>query len=416
MKRRGILLALSVALVSSGVLSAPPASAAPSEATEQAEARINARLAKRLENPRFGSDVAVAVLDATSGRVIFSRKASQPMLPASNMKIITAVTTVAAVGPDHVFRTAVFPGTAPGEIVLQGGGDPLLTSADLRSLASDVAASLDPAAPITVSTDLNLFAPPSRAPGWPRDYIPSVASSVTSLARLGDYSRDPVAGALKVFRQRLETLGFTVQQGSEVDVAADATPLAAVSKHSATEAVHLMLRESENNVAEVLFRQVAIAKGQPATWAGGQIAATATLAELGLDTAGLALMDGSGLSRKDRVTALTLANVTRLSSTGDPARFAVMYDASAMPISGVSGTLDSKYGRFTTKQSRCARGEVRAKTGTLFDTIGLSGVTIATDGQQKSFSILVNDRPQRFTALATRQAADGLAAPVNGCW
>ena len=84
------------------------------------------------------------------------------MLPASNMKIITAVTTVAAVGPDHVFRTAVFPGAAPGEIVLQGGGGPLLTSADLRSLASDVAASLDPAVPITVSTDLNLFAAPSR--------------------------------------------------------------------------------------------------------------------------------------------------------------------------------------------------------------------------------------------------------------
>jgi D-alanyl-D-alanine carboxypeptidase/D-alanyl-D-alanine-endopeptidase (penicillin-binding protein 4) len=239
---------------------------------------------------------------------------------------------------------------------------------------------------------------------------------VTSLARLGDYSKDPSAGALKVFSQRLEALGFTVQRGPEVDVAADATPLASVSKHTATDAVHLMLRESENNVAEVLFRQVAIAKGQPATWAGGQIAATATLAELGLDTAGLALVDGSGLSRKNRLTALTLANVTRFSSTGDPARFAVMYDASAMPISGVSGTLDSKYGRFTTKQSRCARGAVRAKTGTLFDTIGLSGVTNATDGQQKAFSILVNDRPQRFTALATRQAADGLAATVNGCW
>ncbi len=415
MKRHGVLLALSVVLVSSGVLAAPPAGAARSEATEQAEARINARLAKRVENPRFGRDVAVAVLDAASGRVIFSQKANQPMLPASNMKIITAVTSVAALGPDRVFRTAVFPGAAPGEIVLQGGGDPLLTSADLRSLASDVAASLDPAAPITVSTDLNLFAPPSRAPGWPRQYIPSVASSVTSLARLGDYSRDPSVGALKVFNQRLETLGFAVQRGAEVDVAADATPLASVGKHSATEAVHLMLRESENNVAEVLFRQVAIAKGQPATWTGGQIAATATLAELGLDTAGLALVDGSGLSRNDRLTALALANVTRLSSTGDPARFAIMYDASSMPISGVSGTLDSKYGRFTTKQSRCAQGAVRAKTGTLFDTIGLSGVTTATDGQQKAFSILVNDRPQRFTALATRQAADGLAATVNGC-
>jgi D-alanyl-D-alanine carboxypeptidase/D-alanyl-D-alanine-endopeptidase (penicillin-binding protein 4) len=410
------LVSSSVALVSSSVALAPAAIAAPPASTEQAEARINARITARIDNPRFGSDVAVAVLDAASGRVIFSRKADRPMLPASNMKIVTAVTTVAAVGPDRTFRTAVFAGPGAGEIILQGGGDPLLTSSDVRSLASDVALSLDPASPVTVSSDLNLFAPPSRAPGWPRGYIPSVAASVSPLARLGDYSTDPAASALQVFRQRLKALGFTVQAGSEVDVAPDAAPLAEVSRHSAADAVRIMLRESENNVAEVLFRHVAIAKGQPATWEGARTAAAATLAELGIDTAGLAIVDGSGLSRKDRLTALALANVTRLSSTGDPARFAVMYDASAMPISGVSGTLDSKYGRFTTKHSRCARAEVRAKTGTLFDTIGLSGVTTATDGQQKAFSILVNDRPQRFTALATRQAADGLAATVNGCW
>ncbi|CAB4758812.1 unannotated protein [freshwater metagenome] len=207
-----------------------------------------------------------------------------------------------------------------------------------------------------------------------------------------------------------------MQAGTEVDVAAEAVPVAQIAENTAADAVRVMLRESENNVAEVLFRQVAIAKGQPATWEGGRSAATSTLAELGIDTTGLAIVDGSGLSRKDRLTALGLANITRLSSNGDPVRFAVMYEPSAMPISGVSGTLDSKYGRFTTKRSKCAQGAVRAKTGTLFDTIGLSGVTTATDGQQKAFSILVNDRPQRFSALATRQAADGLAATVNGCW
>ena len=418
-KRQPLVLVLSVTLLSSTVLLAPAALAAPfapEASTEQAESRINGRLAARIDNPRFGSDLAVAVLDAATGRVVFSRRANEPMLPASNMKIITAVNTVAAVGPDHTFRTAVFAGPATGELVLQGGGDPLLSATDLRALANDAAKTLDPALPVTVSTDLNLFPEPSRAPGWPRDYIPSVAASVSPLARFGDYSRDPAANALAIFRQRLKALGFTVQAGTEVDVAADAVPVAQIAENTAADAVRVILRESENNVAEVLFRQVAIAKGQPATWEGGRSAATSTLAELGIDTTGLAIVDGSGLSRKDRLTALGLANITRLSSNGDPVRFAVMYEPSAMPISGVSGTLDSKYGRFTTKRSKCARGEVRAKTGTLFDTIGLSGVTTATDGQQKAFSILVNDRPQRFSALATRQAADGLAATVNGCW
>ena len=171
MKHRGAAPALGVTLlssmvaISSMIASAPAATAAPGSTTEQAESRIDARLARRIDNPRLGKDLAVAVLDAASGRVVFSRRAGKPMLPASNMKIITAVTTVAAVGPDHPFRTAVFAGATAGEIVLQGGGDPLLSSSDLRSLASAAARTLDPATPVRVSRDLNLFAPASRAPG-----------------------------------------------------------------------------------------------------------------------------------------------------------------------------------------------------------------------------------------------------------
>ena len=146
-KRQPLVLVLSVTLLSSTVLLAPAALApaalaapfAPEASTEQAESRINGRLAARIDNPRFGSDLAVAVLDAATGRVVFSRRANKPMLPASNMKIITAVTTVAAVGPDRTFRTAVFAGPTAGELVLQGGGDPLLSATDLRSLANDAA-------------------------------------------------------------------------------------------------------------------------------------------------------------------------------------------------------------------------------------------------------------------------------------
>ena len=395
---------------------APTAVADTLRSTEQAESRINARLASRVDNPHLGPDLAVVVLDSASGRVVFSRRADKPMLPASNMKVITATTAIAAVGPATTFRTAVFAGQNPGEIVLQGGGDPLLTSGDLATLATSVAKALDPATPVTLATDLNLFPKPTLGPGWPRDYVPSVASSVMALARLGDYSTNPARGAVRVFRDRLKKLGFTVQSGSDADVDAAAVPLAEVHRHTAADAVRLMLRESENNVAEVLYRHVALATGQPATWAGARAAAGATLAGLGIDIAKLDLDDGSGLSRDDRVTALALANVIRMTKTGDAARFSVMYEPDAMPISGESGTLDARYGRFVTRHSRCARGDVRGKTGTLFDTIGLTGVTNGADGQPKAFSILVNDRPQRFSELSTRQAADGLAATINGCW
>jgi D-alanyl-D-alanine carboxypeptidase len=61
------------------------------------------------------------------------------MRPASNMKIVTAVTTLAALGPQARFTTRVRAGATPTDIVLEGGGDPLLSTKDLRKLANATA-------------------------------------------------------------------------------------------------------------------------------------------------------------------------------------------------------------------------------------------------------------------------------------
>lgn len=412
--------AATVTLITSlGLIAGPgPAMAAPGAPVDsaQAEARIADRLNARLDNPRLGSDVAVLVVDAQSGREVFVRRGGTPMRPASTMKIVTAVAALAALGPDTVFATRTFAGPTPNSVIVQGGGDPLLRSKDLRLLADRTASALDPAQPVVVHPDTSLFAPSSRAAGWPSDYIPSVVSPVTPLARLGDYHRRPTTRAIAQFVEQLRERGFTVSTAGQARPAEGAAPIAEVADHSVREAVHLMLRDSENNVAEILHRHVAIAKGQPATWQGARAATMATLGELGIDTAGLSIQDGSGLSRKDRLTAASLAGMLRLARVQDPQRFSAMFDPMALPIAGRTGTLDDAYGRFTTKQARCAKGEVRAKTGTLFDTIALSGYTPAADGQEKLFAILVNDRPQRVAKLATRQAVDGLAATINGCW
>ncbi|MEI6624382.1 MAG: D-alanyl-D-alanine carboxypeptidase, partial [Actinomycetes bacterium] len=93
-----------------------------------------------------------------------------------------------------------------------------------------------------------------------------------------------------------------------------------------------------------------------------------------------------------------------------------IYYGGGLPLAGVSGTLAASNGRFTTKPTVCALGKISAKTGTLFDTIGLSGLTVGTDGRLKAFSILVNSRPQSYSPLATRKQVDRLAATVNGCY
>jgi len=400
------------------LLATPTALAAPAyrphEPANDAEVRLAQALDRRLSDRALGRDVAVAVLDVTSNRLVTARRATVPMRPASNMKVITAVNALSALDPAQRFVTRTLAGPRPNEVILQGGGDPLLTTANLTTLARRTAAALRPGHRVILRLDDHLIPRTGRAPGWPREYQPSAAAPVRALARLGDYSMRNQANAVEVFRRALASQGFTVVLRRGTTAPANARVLAEVHPHTVRQAVNTMLLWSENNVAELLFRHVAIAMGEPANWPGARRAAMRQLTALGIDAGILKLMDGSGLSRADRLTALTLAQVIRLSRT-DP-RFASMYRPKGMPTAGISGTLDDRYGRYRTGPSRCARGHIRAKTGTLFDSIGLSGITTAADGQQKTFSILVNDRPQRVSPLATRQAVDGLAATINGCW
>ena len=69
-----------------------------------------------------------------------------------------------------------------------------------------------------------------------------------------------------------------------------------------------MLKTSDNDVAEGLHRLVALQTGFPATWAGAQAAQAAALARLGVPLA-TGLYDGSGLSRRDRLSPATLVAV-----------------------------------------------------------------------------------------------------------
>ena len=385
----------------------------PLDESQIAEQRIADLLDKRIDNKILGKEVSMVVLDAESGRVIFDRAGSNKQLSASTMKVITAVNTLATFAPQDTFSTRVLAGKRSNQVVLTCGGDPMLTGDDLRAMARQTAQELDKGNTVTLLIDDSRFRGGVRGPGWPKEYVSSVAARVSCLAQLGDYSATPSRNAARVFAKALRKQGIKVRLGGSGTAAAGAKVLAERS-HTVAQAVDRMLLESENNIAEVLYRQVALKRGLPATWAGGRRAAQATLQELGLSPDGMRLMDGSGLSRRDRVTARFLAEVIRLSRTNP--RFATMYDANAMPRAGMTGTLAAKYGRFNTSPSSCAKGEIRAKTGTLFDTIGLTGIAKGEDGKDKAFAILVNDRPRRFIPLTTRRTVDKLASTITGCW
>lgn len=77
---------------------------------------------------------SILVIQADSGKVLFSRHADQPMIPASNMKLIVSAAALHYLGPDYFFQTQV--GLLGNNLVIIGGGDPLLGEPGLQGPSS----------------------------------------------------------------------------------------------------------------------------------------------------------------------------------------------------------------------------------------------------------------------------------------
>lgn len=367
-------------------------------------------LKSRAQSSALGDDVTVYVANATTGTGIFALDADEKQLPASTMKVVTAATAMATLGQDHRFVTKVVQGTRPGELVVVGGGDPMLTASQLQRLAARTAKQWKKRAlggPITLTVDDYLFPAHSSADGWAPGDSPSYAAAVRPLAMLGEYSSDPVSTAASVFVSALRAKGLEVDYAGRAVAPPDAQILASVDDNTVADAVELMLRVSENNIAEVLFRDVALARGYPATWSSAAAAAYEALGELGIDTSSLRLKDGSGLSEKDRLTARALTEILDLTVDPDHPELAAI--RGWLPVAGRTGTLTYRFNG----PASCARDEVFAKTGSITGVSTLAGLTRGADGEWKSFAIMVNHAP--WASSSTSLAIDTLAATVNGC-
>jgi serine-type D-Ala-D-Ala carboxypeptidase/endopeptidase (penicillin-binding protein 4) len=407
LRATGLVLAMSA--LAGGLLVANPPSV---EASDNRDAQIAASVTRLAGNSALGSNVSVHVQDVTTGANVVQIRADRPMIPASTMKIITAFTALQTMGADHRFTTRVVQGPAARHVILEGGGDPLLSSAQIGVLAQRTARSLRASGVIgqvRVSFDDMRFGAPTAAPGWYAGDMPTYVSAVRSLTIFGSYSSDTGLVATNAFIAQLRARGVDAVLSDRRAAPRGATRIARFRGNTVGSAVTTMLLVSENNIAEVLFRQVARSTGRPATWSGASRAARSVLIEEGLAVTRARLVDGSGLSYSNRLSAGLLTDVL--------ARFLSEPELSAglagLPVAGRTGTLRN---RFQGVPGRCAIGAVRAKTGSLPPTVStLAGLTRGTDGRVRAFATLVNDRPSAAAWPSTSAAIDSIAAAVYGC-
>lgn len=420
--RRTLALA-ATAPIAGAILAGPSAFAADKSVSkgtadqlDPAEQKIAYNLNSRIQDPRLGSDLSGVVLDAKSEKTIWGHEATTALMPASNTKLATATAALTVLGPGHRFTTKVVYGD--GTLTLVGGGDRTLTSDDLDELAKTAVAGLKHAGltSVKVRVDDSLFPEPTLAPGWNTGYYPAEVAPVRPLVVDGHAVTDTSLDAGQVFAKLLADRGVTVTGDVTHGVAGagDVT----VSEHRSgklSTIVKHMLKVSDNNIAETLLRMTALGAGRPATFEGGTAVVRAVLSHTyGLSLDNFQTYDGSGLSRSTRIPARTLAEILDL--TTDP-RYSqtLKYIADGLPVAGEAGsTLGPEWGRFDTPDSQCAVGKVKAKTGTLTGAIALSGLTRAQDRHWKVFSFIENGSTANPNDI--KDALDGLAATVNGCW
>jgi D-alanyl-D-alanine carboxypeptidase/D-alanyl-D-alanine-endopeptidase (penicillin-binding protein 4) len=191
---------------------------------------------------------------------------------------------------------------------------------------------------------------------------------------------DPVRYAGSVLRVQLEANGIAVEGGDRLGAVSDSmVSLHEFEGESLADVVQLFLKYSNNTMGEMLVKALGVRDAGVGNWSMGIAAVRGQLEQLGIDVAGLSIVDGSGLSYQNRVTPRTLVSALRVAK--DSFGFGPEFVA-ALPIAAADGTLKKRTGD--------SADRVRAKTGLLTRITSLSGYAMSADGQPLVFSVLVN--------------------------
>jgi D-alanyl-D-alanine carboxypeptidase/D-alanyl-D-alanine-endopeptidase (penicillin-binding protein 4) len=354
-------------------------------------------LGRSLRTPSIarGESAAIAV-DLTSGETLFARNANTALAPASNEKLAVTYGALVELGPDYRFPTAVLGEGKQvgrvwrGRLVLKGFGDPTLQTDDLQRLAKKLYDRGIRTVTGQVAGDGSWFDDKWTAPGWRADFYGNESGPLAALVvnrgfRHGRLVRDPRLAAAALFDQLLRAQGIEAR-GAVVGKAHDgALTLATVHSRKLSHLLRAMDADSDNFTAELTLKAIgaqALGKG---TTAAGAAVVRRDLAAAGIPLTGARIVDGSGLSQLDRVTARELASLLLVFWQSPELHDVVQ---SSLAVAGQSGTLKHRL------LGRRTRGIVRGKTGTTAIASALSGYV----GSRYAFVLVQNGHPVNWDA------------------
>jgi D-alanyl-D-alanine carboxypeptidase/D-alanyl-D-alanine-endopeptidase (penicillin-binding protein 4) len=349
-----------------------------------------------------------------SGRSIYERLPDAPLVPASVEKLLTAVAAVEVLGLEHRFRTTVVAAAAPvdgvvaGDAWLVGGGDALLATADyaarfrhqpqvvtpLEGLADQLAQAGVVRIDGTLLGDGSRYDDDRYPDVWPERFIDQDQSGPLSALTVNDAweafppnpdtavpdeapAADPAAHAAGVLGGLLVARGTAVAATGSGVAPPGAVEVAAIESGPLPDVLRQMLSESDNQTAELLLKELAVARGRPATTVDGAAVVLEVATELGLPLGGVVVTDGSGLSEQNLVSCRLVQSILDQGGPSGPI-------GAGLAVAGQTGTLTERFA------GSPLAGRLVAKTGTLNQVTALAGHLATTPGASVTFAFIVN--------------------------
>lgn len=325
-------------------------------------------VAPELSNP------SVALLDVSTGEIVFESNAHSQRKPASTMKLLSAVSTMKYLDPARVFPTSISLGVQPNSLVINGDYDPWI------SFNHKVATKMHRTSFERLAFN-GLKAAKLRSGGH--------------LKKIKVYYNDLYSNEVATFKAFFKKRGVTanlirVNEAKATELTGDLIVYS--TSPSVKEIMAWFLTWSDNLVSERMARLSAKSAGNEFNEKGVARTFAALLTEFGIDPTKLVVKDASGLSGQNKVTAHVMAQLLYKIHT-DPLLAPLI---EGLPVGGETGTLRHRY----LETAPEAVGLVKAKTGTLTGTVSLAGYV--QSGDREYAFVIIADKIRRTNTASDR--------------
>ena len=333
-------------------------------------------------NSKYLGDPGVILIDKASGEVIYESGSTKARTPASVLKLTSAAAIALTLDANTVFKTAIYKTEKRGVFVIWGENDPWITS-NAKYRDANKRAYMPKLIKAAFASDKKL-------------------KKITLIYK--GVNNSDIYYAKKALKRRASVAYKPLSKNIEVE-SLITEKLSQVESPPLSKMIRFAMLYSDNVLSQRLAMLATGKNGYPLNKDGLNDMANEKLTSLGIDTKGMKLVDGSGLSGANRVSAVTVSQL--LLKIRSESQLKVVYDS--LPVGGESGTL---IGRYHTTAPQ-AVGIVKAKTGSTRHTVSLAGYTSA--GEKEYVFVVIADGVGRTkrSQNAARSAIDRMLGTIT---